>query len=215
MGASNRQYWTDYDIDITRERTPLNNIGVSATGGAMSPELDPVFSMGETDYDAMVDYIATDVTITAEANTGTEIELMLNGSIVTTTMGTGVSGTPDLNEMLDLPVGENDLDLKASIAGDPNTNPNTYSVTLTRKEPAPTLWFELLDSDGAPLSVDEVELELDTSDEPYPLDEDNGFTVDVHSVKIAVDLNGASKDDVNVTLGRVEIPVTDDRRRWQ
>ena len=80
---------------------------------------------------------------------------------------------------------------------------------MRRKEPAPTLWFELLDEDGDPLSVDEVQLDLTSSDEPYTLDEDDGFTVDVHSVKIAVNLNGASEDDVNVTLGRVEIPTTD------
>ena len=74
----------------------------------MSPELDPMFSMGETDYDAMVDYIATDVMITAEANADSEIEFSLNGSVVTTTMGTGVSGTADLDEMVDLPVGDNE-----------------------------------------------------------------------------------------------------------
>ena len=204
MGASNRQYWTDYDLTITRERTPLNAMAVSANLG-MAPVLDPEFGPGETDYDAMVDYIATDVQITAEANTDTEIEFKLNDSLVTTTMGTGVSGTADLMEMLDLAVGDNDLDLKASI----DDNSNIYSVTLKRKEPAPTLWFELLDSDGTPLSVDEIQLDLTSSDEPYTLDEDDGFSVDVHSVKIAVNLNEASASDVNVTLGRVEIPTTD------
>ena len=214
MGASNRQYWTDYDLEITRERTPLNSMGVSATTG-MQPALDPEFDMGITDYEAMVDYIATDVTITAGATTGSEIEFKLNGSVVTTTAGTGTYtgaesvATTDLSEMMALPVGDNDLELMVSIAGDPNTNPNTYSVTLRRKEPAPTLWFELLDEDGDPLSVDEVQLDLTSSDEPYTLDEDDGFTVDVHSVKIAVNLNGASEDDVNITLGRVEIPTTD------
>ena len=136
MGAGNRQYWTDYDIEITRERTPLTAMAVSATSGT-APMLDPEFMSVETDYDAMVDYIATDVTITAEAYNGSEIEFKLNGSVVTTTKG--VSDTVgDLSEMLDLPVGDNDLELKASIAGNPNTNPNIYSVTLKRKEPAPT-----------------------------------------------------------------------------
>ena len=41
MGASNRQYWTDYDIEITRERTPLNSMGVTVTAGGMQATLDP------------------------------------------------------------------------------------------------------------------------------------------------------------------------------
>ena len=193
-----------YTITVTRKPTPLD--GLALTAGGDSVALDPEFAMGTKTYEASVSY--ADDTVRVTPTVPSNIRDRATVTYFTPTYPNGATSTTDYMDEK-LTVGDNKISVEVGI---PN-NTSTYMVTVDRMEPGPIVQFRLYDEDGdeiTPPQGSRLPLELVSASRRYELNMDDGFSVDVHSVRMNVWLgDDVSAADVKVSVGRVSIPVDD------
>lgn len=195
---------TTYKITVTRKPVPLSGLALSSGGAAV--DLSPSFKMDTMEYDASVSYASDSIRVTPGVPSN-----ISSGNRATVKYYTAAhpKGATSSTNYLDVPlmVGDNDIRVEIGIAN----NTSTYKLTVDRAEPAPVVQFRLYDADGdeiTPPDGTRLPLELVSATRRYVLDRTDGFTVDVHSVRVNVWLGtGVDADDVKVSVGRVTIPV--------
>lgn len=158
-----------------------------------------------TRYMAEVDYPVMSVTVSASNSDPTNGRMI---RIATSSDGYVTTGMSHA----DLMVGDNVISVKSGVTG----NTSTYEVTVKRKAPEPVIQFSLYDSDGVLMSAGTTTLSLmlDASIRNYTFTESDGFTVDVASVRMNAfveDQTVRDNDDVRVSVGRVTVPITDEK----
>ena len=120
-----------------------------------------------------------------------------------------ISTTTDNPLVRKLRVGNNTF--SANIGAGAKNNTTTYTLTVDRLEPQPVIQFELYDVNGdeiIPPDDTQLPLELVSATRRYTMGLDDGFSVNVRSVRMNAYLgDGVEGEDVKVSVGRVSIPM--------
>lgn len=207
---------TTYTFTITRAQTMLSTLSVTCHGAdpndtvcddATERPLTPSDTTTPTGfvpekmmYTATTSYAGTTSTVTVSV-TSTEV--------VKFTMPSEDAG--ELSAAQSLRVGNNvfSVDVGTSATGPGNTS--TYTLTVDRMEPQPVIQFKLYDVNGDeidPPDDTQLPLELVSATRRYTMDRDDGFSVNVRSVRMNAYLgDGVEGEDVKVSVGRVSIPM--------